>query len=249
MDHLRQGIGLRGYAQKNPKQEYKRESFELFQQLLDNLKFEVTRFLCHVQIQRRDEAELLERKRREAAEKGVARFQHAEASALADARAGRQPAVAQRRPLPRLRTTLRAEQPKVGRNEPCPCGSARSTSSAVAGSDGAAEVYRGFASGQPLPVSRRPGRLDRVECSSSPRAPAWPATFTRNAFCAAPVLDLAEATCRREMPRYLLINTGNANAATGNSGLADDAGLLCRAGAKSPGWKRDRFCRSRRCDW
>ncbi|MEM6301344.1 MAG: preprotein translocase subunit SecA, partial [Pseudomonadota bacterium] len=65
MDHLRQGIHLRAYAQKNPKQEYKRESFELFQELLSNLKFEVIKFLSHVQIQRRDEAELIEQQRRE----------------------------------------------------------------------------------------------------------------------------------------------------------------------------------------
>ena len=57
MDQLRQGIHLRAYAQKNPKQEYKRESFELFQTLLNNLKFEVIKFLSHVQIQRPDEAE------------------------------------------------------------------------------------------------------------------------------------------------------------------------------------------------
>ena len=56
MDHLRQGIHLRAYAQKNPKQEYKRESFELFEELLTNLKYEVIKFLSHVQIQSQDEA-------------------------------------------------------------------------------------------------------------------------------------------------------------------------------------------------
>ena len=127
MDQLRQGIGLRAYAQKNPKQEYKRESFELFQQLLDNLKFEVVRFLCHVQIQRRDEAELLEQRRREQAAKEKLAFQHAEASALAEAApeqaaaAGAQPGAPQTAPAqPFVR-----EQPKVGRNEPCPCGSGK----------------------------------------------------------------------------------------------------------------------------
>ena len=84
MDHLRQGIHLRAYAQKNPKQEYKRESFELFQELLSNLKFEVIKFLSHVQIQRRDEAELIEQQRREAAEKAKMAFQHAQASALVE---------------------------------------------------------------------------------------------------------------------------------------------------------------------
>ena len=80
MDHLRQGIHLRAYAQKNPKQEYKRESFELFEELLSNLKYEVVKFLSHVQIQRPDEAELIEQQRREAAEREKLAFQHAEAS-------------------------------------------------------------------------------------------------------------------------------------------------------------------------
>jgi preprotein translocase subunit SecA len=135
MDQLRQGIGLRAYAQKNPKQEYKRESFELFQQLLDNLKFEVVRFLCHVQIQRRDEAELLEQRRREQAAKEKLAFQHAEASALAEAGAGQTGAGqaaagpagaadgAEAEPPP-VQQFVR-EQPKVGRNEPCPCGSGK----------------------------------------------------------------------------------------------------------------------------
>ncbi|MAT94704.1 MAG: preprotein translocase subunit SecA [Halioglobus sp.] len=124
MDHLRQGIHLRAYAQKNPKQEYKRESFELFQQLLTNLKYEVVKFLSHVQIQRQDEAEEIERQRREAAERERMAYQHAEASALAEETG---------RPLPEGQApesmetprTFTREQPKVGRNEPCPCGSGK----------------------------------------------------------------------------------------------------------------------------
>ncbi|MEM9256051.1 MAG: preprotein translocase subunit SecA [Pseudomonadota bacterium] len=126
MDHLRQGIHLRAYAQKNPKQEYKRESFELFQELLDGLKYEVVKFLSHVQIQRQDEAELIEQQRREAAAKEHMAFQHAEASALAQASA--QPAAEadqaeQERPA--MPQTFIRDQPKVGRNEPCPCGSGK----------------------------------------------------------------------------------------------------------------------------
>ncbi|MEZ5568178.1 MAG: preprotein translocase subunit SecA [Halioglobus sp.] len=119
MDHLRQGIHLRAYAQKNPKQEYKRESFELFQQLLSALKYEVIKFLSHVQIQRQDEADAIERQRREAAARERMAFQHAEASGMADpapeasAAAGEQP------------RTFTREEPKVGRNEPCPCGSGK----------------------------------------------------------------------------------------------------------------------------
>jgi preprotein translocase subunit SecA len=122
MDHLRQGIHLRAYAQKNPKQEYKRESFELFQQLLENLKFEVTRFLCHIQVQRQDEAELLEQRRREAAAREHLAFQHAEASAMG----GQGPSPGpdgEAAPVPSQPFTR--EGPKMGRNEPCPCGSGK----------------------------------------------------------------------------------------------------------------------------
>jgi len=120
MDHLRQGIHLRAYAQKNPKQEYKRESFALFEQLLKNLKSEVVRFLSHVQIQRQDEAQLIEQRRREAAERERLAFQHAEASALAPEADAMPPETA----AEPVRTFTR-EQPKVGRNEPCPCGSGK----------------------------------------------------------------------------------------------------------------------------
>jgi len=121
MDHLRQGIHLRAYAQKNPKQEYKRESFALFEQLLTNLKYEVVKFLSHVQIQRQDEAELIEQRRREEAEREKLAFEHANASAMAGApEAAQQQPVQAAAPQPFTR-----EQPKVGRNEPCPCGSGK----------------------------------------------------------------------------------------------------------------------------
>ncbi|MBK6736925.1 MAG: preprotein translocase subunit SecA [Haliea sp.] len=119
MDHLRQGIHLRAYAQKNPKQEYKRESFQLFEQLLVNLKYEVVKFLSHVQIQRRDEAEAMERQRREAAAREQLAFQHDAAPSL-DA----QPTEASESEVAPPQTYTR-EQPKVGRNEPCPCGSGK----------------------------------------------------------------------------------------------------------------------------
>ena len=124
MDHLRQGIHLRAYAQKNPKQEYKRESFELFKSLLGNLKYDVVKFLSHVQIQRPDEAELIERRRREAAEKEQRAFRHAQASAMAGEPAGLDspPAASGDAPAPQ---TFTREQPKVGRNAPCPCGSGK----------------------------------------------------------------------------------------------------------------------------
>ncbi|MEM6775249.1 MAG: preprotein translocase subunit SecA [Pseudomonadota bacterium] len=131
MDQLRQGIHLRAYAQKNPKQEYKRESFELFQELLSNLKHEVIKFLSHVQIQRRDEAALIEQQRREAAEKAKLAFQHAEASAMPpDSPAARSPGAASGHEAGAGTGAAPAQpftrdQPKVGRNEPCPCGSGK----------------------------------------------------------------------------------------------------------------------------
>tara|TARA_B110000503_G_scaffold13903_1_gene18949 strand:+ start:68331 stop:71039 length:2709 start_codon:yes stop_codon:yes gene_type:complete len=119
MDHLRQGIHLRAYAQKNPKQEYKRESFQLFEQLLVNLKYEVVKFLSHVQIQRPDEAAIIEQRRREAAAREQLAFQHADAPSLQG-----EPQE-ERSSEPEVPQTYTREQPKVGRNEPCPCGSGK----------------------------------------------------------------------------------------------------------------------------
>ena len=119
MDQLRQGIHLRAYANKNPKQEYKREAFELFEALLERLKQEVVRILSHVQIKRQDEAEFIEQKRREEAERQQLAFQHAQASALPEAEQERgQQAEAPQQPMVR-------DAPKVGRNDPCPCGSGK----------------------------------------------------------------------------------------------------------------------------
>ncbi len=119
MDQLRQGIHLRAYANKNPKQEYKREAFELFEALLERLKQEVVRILSHLQIKRQDEAELIEQKRREEAERQQLAFQHAQASALPEAeQESGQPAEAPQQPMVR-------DAPKVGRNDPCPCGSGK----------------------------------------------------------------------------------------------------------------------------
>jgi preprotein translocase subunit SecA len=101
MDHLRQGIHLRGYAQKNPKQEFKRESFELFAELLDNLKYDVIGILSKVQIRAESDVEAGEEQHRKADELPK-EFKHESASAPEQA-------------------TL----PRVGRNEPCPCNSGK----------------------------------------------------------------------------------------------------------------------------
>ncbi|WP_252274608.1 preprotein translocase subunit SecA [Pseudomonas subflava] len=124
MDHLRHGIHLRGYAQKNPKQEYKRESFTLFQELLDSIKRDTIRVLSHVQVRREDPAEEEARLRREAeAMAQRMQFQHAEVSAL-DAVAAEGEGEEPEQEAAAAIAPVRAE-PKIGRNEPCPCGSGK----------------------------------------------------------------------------------------------------------------------------
>jgi len=121
MDHLRRGIHLRGYAQKNPKQEYKREAFELFQTLLTNIKADITRITSQVQVRRPEEVDELERQRREALEreKATAANRH-DAAASHDAESGETAAAPGNDGQP-----VRREGPKVGRNDPCPCGSGK----------------------------------------------------------------------------------------------------------------------------
>ncbi len=119
MDHLRAGIHLRSYAQKNPKQEYKREAFALFQDMLESLKHEVIRFLSHIQIQRNDEVEALEKERREASARQAMEFQHAESSAMNEQPEGEAADGADNA------TPFVRDERKVGRNEPCPCGSGK----------------------------------------------------------------------------------------------------------------------------
>lgn len=120
MDHLRHGIHLRGYAQKNPKQEYKRESFTLFQELLESIKRDTIRVLSHVQVRREDPVEEEARLRREAEELASRmQFQHAAAPGLEGeqlAEEGAEVAVAS--------APVRNDM-KLGRNEPCWCGSGK----------------------------------------------------------------------------------------------------------------------------
>lgn len=113
MDYLRQGIHLRGYAQKNPKQEYKREAFQLFQNFLNSMKHEVVKLLATVELRRQEEVEELERQRKEVAEREV-ELQHENANSLVDESAE-----------PQGNEPTRRAVAKVGRNEPCPCGSGK----------------------------------------------------------------------------------------------------------------------------
>ncbi|MFQ3786933.1 preprotein translocase subunit SecA [Halomonas sp. A29] len=121
MDHLRRGIHLRGYAQKNPKQEYKRESFELFQTLLTNIKADITRITSHVHVRRPEEVDELERQRREALEREKAAAASRHDAPELDGEGEPMSAAA----LPTDARPVRREGPKVGRNDPCPCGSGK----------------------------------------------------------------------------------------------------------------------------
>jgi preprotein translocase subunit SecA len=120
LDHLRQGIHLRGFAQKNPKQEYKRESFELFSMMLDSVRNEVTRVLMTVQIRSQQDMEKAE----EPVEVRNVRYQHADyEEALAEGDEGESGGQAAAQ-APKGRTFVRQGE-KVGRNDPCPCGSGK----------------------------------------------------------------------------------------------------------------------------
>jgi len=125
MDYLRQGIHLRGYAQKQPKQEYKKEAFELFSEMLNKVKQEVTAMLARVRVRTQEEIDALEAQERAQMEARLrqAQFQHAdsggysadEEAAQPDYQHGGAPAGGQ----------LRRNGPKIGRNDPCPCGSGK----------------------------------------------------------------------------------------------------------------------------
>jgi preprotein translocase subunit SecA len=117
MDQLRQGIGLRAYAQKNPKQEYKRESFDLFGRLLESIKYDTIRYLCHIEVASQDDMDRLEQQRRK--EQQNREYQHAQTSGLTEQAGDAEAAQAQ------ARQPIMRERPKVGRNDPCHCGSGK----------------------------------------------------------------------------------------------------------------------------
>ena len=125
LDYLRQGIHLRGYAQKNPKQEYKREAFELFSSMLDMIKNEVIRTIMTVRIQTREEIEQAEAAMQPAALENV-NYQHADFNPSADPAELLNP-----NPVSGGAAPVAAEDHstymgiKVGRNDPCPCGSGK----------------------------------------------------------------------------------------------------------------------------
>lgn len=118
MDHLRQGIHLRGYAQKNPKQEYKREAFELFQSMLSSVQHEVIRILSTMELRSQAEIDALEQQRLAHAAEQKMDFTHAQSESLLDeTEQGDEPSAPA---MPYVR-----EERKIGRNEPCYCGSGK----------------------------------------------------------------------------------------------------------------------------
>jgi preprotein translocase subunit SecA len=115
MDHLRQGIGLRSYGQKDPKQEYKKEGYEMFVQMTWRVKSAVIGQILRLQLVRQESAEEIEAKRMALQRKAMQRITetHAESGGGDDGV-----------PAAKQETVVRA-QPKVGRNDPCPCGSGK----------------------------------------------------------------------------------------------------------------------------
>ena len=116
LDHLRQGIHLRGYAQKNPKQEYKREAFELFERLLDGVRFEVTRILMTVQVRAEDAQEVAAPQ----AEVRNVQYHHADLDEALAPAATDAAGINEEASSPPWQGV-----PKIGRNDPCPCGSGK----------------------------------------------------------------------------------------------------------------------------
>ena len=120
MDHLRQSIGLRSYAQKNPKQEYKKEAFEMFNIVLDNVKRDTISILARVRVRDEEEVAEMERRRQQEQNARNVEYKHAESSGFA---AGSSESESQE-PVAQVETFVR-EGEKVGRNTPCPCGSGK----------------------------------------------------------------------------------------------------------------------------
>ena len=134
LDYLRQGIHLRGYAQRNPKQEYKREAFEMFSSMLERVKHDTVSILSKIQIRRPEDVQAVEPAM---PDPSTLRFQHAAAPSIVQAPpppvpesrpSAQSPGPGMRPPPPAAAEPVAPyvrEAPKVGRNDPCPCGSGK----------------------------------------------------------------------------------------------------------------------------
>ena len=125
MDHLRQGIFLRSYGGKNPRQEYKREAFAQFTELMVALQQEVIKVLSHIQIKQDEAADTIERQREEESARAGMNYQHQTMSALANTEGGEGKELSQEPRGGNKQSPFVREIAKVGRNDPCPCGSGK----------------------------------------------------------------------------------------------------------------------------
>lgn len=114
MDYLRQGINLRGYAQKDPKQEFKREAFNMFTSMLESIKHDVISLISRVQVRAQEDVEAVEEQRRQA---GAVEYQHEQSDAMGDD--------SEQDAMPTHQEPITRDGRKVGRNDPCPCGSGK----------------------------------------------------------------------------------------------------------------------------
>ncbi|MDF1587752.1 MAG: preprotein translocase subunit SecA [Gammaproteobacteria bacterium] len=114
MDYLRQGINLRGYAQKDPKQEFKREAFNMFTSMLESIKHDVISLISRVQVRAQEDVEAVEQQRRQA---GAVEYQHDQSDAMGDD--------SEQDAMPTHQEPITRDGRKVGRNDPCPCGSGK----------------------------------------------------------------------------------------------------------------------------
>ena len=205
LDHLRQGIHLRGYAQKNPKQEYKRESFELFSDMLDRIKQDVVKLVLTVQLRSEEDLQAVE----EQESVSNVKYQHAGYDeALAAPADDGDLAVATAPPFTRVGE-------KVGRNDPCPCGSGKKYKHCHG--KFASTRARSVRYSPPTPESLLPvpgvalgaaaGKIKNWERNDVLLVVCDPGTvaagvFTRNRFCAAPVTVCREHLARQsDVPR------------------------------------------------
>jgi len=125
MDYLRQGIHLRGYAQKQPKQEFKREAFELFQQMLERVRGELVTILARVRVRSDDEIAQLEAEQQRRQERTPVEYQHQDLTGFADEAEAHGVVLEAPPAVVGLTQPTQRDAPKVGRNDPCPCGSGK----------------------------------------------------------------------------------------------------------------------------
>jgi preprotein translocase subunit SecA len=122
MDQLREGIGLRGYGQKDPKIEYKKEGYEMFRQMMERISANVAFKLFRVRLERQQQAQPGQQA---ASQEKLPDFKHKERRMVAQHASASGTTNGEAAAEPEKQKTVRREQPKVGRNEPCPCGSGK----------------------------------------------------------------------------------------------------------------------------